>query len=362
MLEAQVTSLAPRPEATISAPPQPRPVRLVMICGSVKPQFCGVESNTALLMSGLARRGVIVREVNIGRWTCAGVTQLLRSVRAERPDAILMPYPTLAFGRKLGPILFALIQRIAPLVVVLHEFAMVHPLRRLAASALVARAARVNITSEREKAALTAWNPWIRDRVRILRVPSNIPLRAWAPGTPTEIVVFSQLRPDKGLEAFLTCCESLTRLLPDARLRIIGSEVPRMAEYAREIRARAARTGVMVTENLDDDAVADTLSKATVALLPYPDGVSFRRASMFAAAACGVPIVTLSGPETPPELAQILQPVDSIAALIARTIHFVNDPAARMAAHAACMQIRELVSLDRILSECLATIREVAAT
>ena len=322
--------------------------RLAMIYGSVAPHFCGVESTTEIMHAALESYGMDVDRVDLGDWRIGRVVALLRRVSALRPDAILMAYPTLAFDRKLGPILFSLLQRIAPMIVLVHEFKHVHPLRRLTISALVARAALVVVTTEAEKASLLGWNPWLARRIAINPIPSTIPPREWLPSPECEIVMFGQFRPDKGIEGFLTCCDMLAKAKPDLRFRIIGSETPRFADYAVRIRREAAERNVAILENLTNDAVADSLARATVALLPFPDGATERRSSLIAALGCGVPVVTTTGENTPKSLDLAMAPADDYAQLVHHTLDYSTDQASRLAAHRRSVRNAEQFSIPTV--------------
>ena len=323
--------------------------RLALIYGSAAPHLCGVESSTVIMHSALKHYDMAVERIDLGAWRISQTAALLRRVSAHSPDVILIAYPTLAFDRGLGPILFSLLQRIAPLIVVVHEFSHVHVLRRLAISALVARAALVVVTTEEEKASLLGWNSWLARRIAVNPIPSNIPRREWLPSPECEIIMFGQIRPDKGIEAFLTCCDLLAKAKPDLRFRIVGSEVPRFADYAAHIRREAAKRNVEVLENLTNDAVADSFARATVALLPFPDGATERRSSLMAALACGVPIVTTKGPSTPKTLDLAMAPADDYAQLVRYTLDYSTDPASRLAAHRRSVRVAEQFSTPTVI-------------
>jgi glycosyltransferase involved in cell wall biosynthesis len=339
-------------------------LRVVIIGGSVKPAYCAMEAITELQMSGFAAHGADPVLIDVGDWRLRNAGALLRAVAAARPDVIFMHYPTEAFNRSLGPVGFGLLQRIAPFVVLLHEFSRINPLRRAAECVLAARAARILTTSELERNAVRRWLPWTSGRLGILQIPSNIPSRRWTPVEPPEVATFGQLRPDKGLEEFLACCRDLAAARPGLRFRIIGSAVPKFAAYADGIRRAAAADAVRMTEGLEAEAVAEQLAQASVALLPFPDGASFRRGSLLAAAACGVPIVSRHGRDTPDALARLLrlQPGTTQAAMVAQVLACLDDPAARSAAHRASLAVAKYGGGDRFVEECLQALAAAAQT
>ena len=112
---------------------------------------------------------------------------------------------------------------------------------------------------------------------------------------------------------------------------------------------------------LSSDGVADRLSKATLALLPYPDGASMRRTSLLAAAMCGVPIVTRSGSETPPELAALLSSASGVTEMAMLVSDHLGSPAALKAAHENSCRLAAMVSWDAIAARYATIIAAAAA-
>ncbi len=175
------------------------PIRVVSLCGSIKPLFSGTDDFHDNLVAVLRTRDMDVRPVDLGQWGLAQVPALLRKVAAEQPDLILMQYPTDAFSMALGPHVFSALQRLAPLVVTLHEFAAANPVRRASLSVLLARAAAVIATSEAERTSLLSWYPWLKTRSQVIPIGANFPARDWQPREPPFVVYFGQIRPEKGL-------------------------------------------------------------------------------------------------------------------------------------------------------------------
>jgi glycosyltransferase involved in cell wall biosynthesis len=296
----------------------------------------------------LCRSGIDAVTVDIGDWQITQLPCLLREVAAVHPDAILMQYPTEAFRHSLLPQAFATVQTIAPLIVTLHEFSLAHVLRRAAVGGLLLRASSVVTTADSESQALLRWYPWLRRRVRSIRIASTIPGRPWQPdGVPT-VVSFGQIRPAKGLEEFLSCHDALLPRFPGARFVMIGSMVPQFAEYFARMQVECENRGITIITGLSDVDVADQLSRATLALLPIEGGASLRRTSILAAAVCGLPIATLTGSDTPAELRAILPQADTLSEVIDQAAAILADQAARQAAHDRSVRIAALVGWDEI--------------
>jgi glycosyltransferase involved in cell wall biosynthesis len=336
-------------------------LRLVTLCGSIKPLFSGTDDFHETLVAVLRRRQVDARTVVLKRWGLAQVPELLRQTSSERPDAILMQYPTDAFGAALGPHAFSALQRQAPLIVTLHEFTATNPIRRASLILLLARSAAVITTAETERRSLVSWCPWLEHRTCVIPIAANFPGREWRPSDRPLVVYFGQIRPEKGLEEFIACQDALAPRFSNAKFVIAGSRVPRFASYYRTIEKEVRMRDIELLCEMLPDNVPDFLRTATVALLPFPSGASFRRGSLLAAAVCGVPIVTLRGAETPTEMARLLEPSTSRDGLVAQVATYLSDSAARNVAHDRSRQLAALVSWDAIADRYLELISRLTA-
>jgi glycosyltransferase involved in cell wall biosynthesis len=323
-------------------------LRLVTLCGSIKPQFSGTDDFHDTLVAVLQQRHIDVRPVDLKRWGLAQVPKLLRQVATEQPDAILVQYPTDAFDAALGPHAFSALQRQAPLIVTLHEFAAANPIRQASLSVLLARAAAVVTTTNRERKVLLSWYPWLERRTCVIPIAANFPGRVWQPSPRSIVAYFGQIRPEKGLEEYIACRDALAVRFPDAEFVIAGSRVPKFALYYQTVEAEAWKRGMCLRTEMQPDQVSDFLRTVTVALLPFPSGASFRRGSLLAAAVCGAPIVTLRGEETPSEIADLLAPANSRDELLAQVAACLSVSTVRDAAHDRSCQLAALVSWDTI--------------
>ena len=317
---------------------------LASLCGSVAPNFSGTEDYHGELVRELRKLGMMVDVIDQPRWRLPSLPRLLRAVRAARPDAVLLQYPTDAFSRGLLPHMFAALQSTAPLVVTLHEFTAAHPLRKLSLAVLLARAAAIITTAPIEAQALGAMFPWLRTRICVIPVGPTTPARAWKPAAGRSIVYFGQIRPGKGIEEFMAVHETVAATVPGVRFELIGSPVPLFEPYFERVRADAQARGIDIIPGLCAAGVANRLSQATLALLPFPDGASMRRTSLLAAASCGLPLVTINGRDTPPELGALLGPATNVAGLVDGVLQLLTNPDALAASHRASLAIAGLVS------------------
>jgi glycosyltransferase involved in cell wall biosynthesis len=109
------------------------------------------------------------------------------------------------------------------------------------------------------------------------------------------VAFFGLMTHTKGLEVLL---DALGRLPASVRLLIIGgaASAPEDRAYAGQIQRQIAAHGlaprVTITGHCPADQVSGHLLAADLAALPFGDGASFRRGSLLAALAHGLPTVT----------------------------------------------------------------------
>jgi glycosyltransferase involved in cell wall biosynthesis len=150
------------------------------------------------------------------------------------------------------------------------------------------------------------------------------------------LAYFGLLSRTKGLDVLLDALEQLPERV---RLLVIGGEAPVQAdqEYAARLQQRIAGGSlgarVQITGHCGEEEVSAHLLAADIAALPFNDGASFRRGSLLAALAHGLPVITTTGPEravlTSGEEA-LLVPADNPVALAGAIERLAADPALRV--------------------------------
>lgn len=150
------------------------------------------------------------------------------------------------------------------------------------------------------------------------------------------LAYFGLISHSKGLDTVL---DALEQLPAQVRLVIIGGEAaaPQDQAYAETLRMRI-RSGplqqrVYVTGHCSAEDVSAHLLAADLAVLPFKDGASFRRGSLLAALAHGLPTITTqprAAPESGPQLVDgqnvVLIPADNAAALVAAISGLALEP------------------------------------
>lgn len=141
------------------------------------------------------------------------------------------------------------------------------------------------------------------------------------------LVHFGFLNSSKGCETLVEAVAQLRQAGAPVRLLMVGGRTgdadPTNVAYARQIEARMAGAGIDQAVIWTDFAAADEVSghllAGDVAVLPYRDGVSFRRTTLITALAHALPVVTTRPAQAIPTLRNgenvVLVPADDAAAL-----------------------------------------------
>jgi len=149
----------------------------------------------------------------------------------------------------------------------------------------------------------------------------------WGVGADEALLVyFGFLNASKGGEALVEALAELVRRGMPVRLMMLGGQVgdsdPTNRAYLERVRRLIGELRVddrvLWTGFLPQEEVSAALLSADLAVLPYRDGASFRRGSLMAVLAHGVPVVTTHPrpvPDVPP-LAEVPRLVDGVNACL----------------------------------------------
>ena len=184
---------------------------------------------------------------------------------------------------------------------------------------------------------------------------------------PNSLVLayFGFLNESKGGEDLIAALEALAQRGLDARLLVIGGEVgdsdPSNRAYAQRLRrliaGRNLAQQVVFTGYVDPPEVSANLLAADLAVMPYRDGVSFRRTTLITALRHGLPVIsTTPAVELPQIIAgknMLLVAPRDIPALTEAVLRVAGDPPLRaQLSHEAEMLGRQF-DWDEIAAETL---------
>ena len=286
-----------------------------MVSGSYPPEICGVGDYAKNVLNTVsAKKWGLYHRTD---WRLSEFLRIVREIRSRAPSQIFMQYPTQGYGWSLVPhllcIYFSIFTKIR-FTVVLHEFSQLSRKANLAARVLLLSADEVLFTNDHERSTAIAIARRLEKRSRTVKIASNIPVATREEGDrPVDLACFGHIRPLKGLESFLAVVRVLRESGIPLRIALIGQCPPEFAAYIRTVIDDCKSLGIELHLDRPSDAVADLLAQVKVVCLPFPDGISERRGTAFAAMANGALVVTTVGAHTPTEISAsvALVPLDA---------------------------------------------------
>jgi glycosyltransferase involved in cell wall biosynthesis len=269
-----------------------------------------------------------------GNWSWRSIRPLLKTVATIRPEIVHIQYQTGAYGmRPAINLLPRLLRRLHPrtrIVVTMHDLRLPYllpkagPLRYFVTRRLIEDVDLVVVTNAGDRQRLAgrgrpdpelflAGEPL---QTRLIPIGSNIepqPPAGWRRAAwrqtngigadETAIAFFGLASPSKGLLDLVAALSALPRPF---RLLVIGGEARSNADQAYLAQVRAAIDRLELGERIyftgycDPRTVSAHLLAADIGALPFHDGASYRRGSLLAMLAHGLPLVT-TRPEAPLE-------------------------------------------------------------
>lgn len=295
---------------------------------------CGVSDYTEKLRAIIGERGLDVRVERLPTWSFRGLLRVWRQGVGRRRSVVHVQYPSMNLGKSPAVALAPVLIGGGRLYLTLHEFTIFNRIRKCYFLTYALSRATVIFSNEFERRAFEAFFPVRRCRTLVVPIGSNIAVGR--PGVPSEareptLVYFGQIGPDKGLEAFLAVSERLRAEGERLAIAVIGSPSGPDCPVFRDVAARADRLGLRLVLNAEPEQVSDELSRARVALLPFPDGVSEKRGSALACLEHGVAVVTTHSAKTPDWLRASTVPHVSIEASVAAIRSLVSAEGHRAA-------------------------------
>ena len=259
-------------------------MRVCLVVGSDGARFCGVRDYSLRLAEAL-------RALEVD----AEVRGLARAGGLHGFDVVHVQYPAIGFRYSLKPMLLGWMG-VGCVVATVHEYGAMPWVQRVAMQGFRVTARGLVFTTEAERGRFGAGGAWV------IGIGSNVvaPLRAAVERNGC-VVYFGQVRPEKGLEEFL----ALAARMPGRRFLVLGAEVEKHRGYLQALRA-GSPAGVEWILNEELERVAERMSEALAAYLPFPDGATLKRGSLLGALVCGLPVVTAFSAETPDDLRQVV--------------------------------------------------------
>jgi glycosyltransferase involved in cell wall biosynthesis len=149
----------------------------------------------------------------------------------------------------------------------------------------------VVIDAESDSEAFVKRHPWMASHLRRIPIGSNVPGGRWKPRETFTIVHFGMLRPQKGIEEFITLARLSKKAGRPWRFTIVGAVVPHARDYAEQLFRLAEGTDIEWRIGTRADEVSKILRHASAAYLAPVGGLHERRGTLLACVANGLPVV-----------------------------------------------------------------------
>jgi glycosyltransferase involved in cell wall biosynthesis len=374
-------------------------MRAGLVTGEYPPMQGGVGDFTCQLGQALAAQGVEVHVLTsrramggpdvaglavhpvIERWSFLSLLHVRGFARWLKLDLLNLQYQAAAYGLS-APIHF--LPRLAglPVVVTFHDLripylfpkagrlrpAAVTYLARSAAGVIATDAADADELRRRGGIAHLAQIP-IGSNIAA-RPPEGYDREAWRARLgvrPDELLLayFGFLNESKGGDTLISALGILDDRQAPVRLLLIGgptgasdaSNAAFQAQIERQIKRYDLERRIIRTGFIEAEQVSGHLLASDVVVLPYRDGVSYRRGSLQAALAHGCAVITTEPAERLPELRDgdniRLVPPESAPALVLAITELLQAPALRARLGQGARELASDFSWDTIAARTL---------
>jgi len=354
------------------------PIRVLLMSAIYENRGCGIADYTAHLGRGIQALGcqvewaacgeppadahtlpLLSRRI-VGSWSMASVLALARDLAHRDPTIVHLQYPGKLFRRSAGvalaPLVFRAVARV-PFVSTLHVLSKMRSFKKPPFIGLALTSNGTVVTAPAERAYLARYG--VAHRSIVVPIASNFrpggggdvePAMAERLGIPPGVTLgctFGLIEANKRLERVL---EALSQVSGDVHWVFLGPFDPERDAYHRRLQTTAESLGLAHRVHWagyrSQPEVEGILRLVDLAVLLYPDGISWQRTALIAAMERGLAVVANAGKDTPPDLAH------------GQTLLLVSDD--RVESLAAC--IRRLQQDSRLREALRAAARQLAAS
>lgn len=347
-------------------------MKVFLLSGEFPPLQGGVGDYTRELGQALAALGVEVHVITsvegssapegltvhplVHQWGWSFWRPVVQLLGEERPDVLHIQYQTAAYGMHPAVNYLPWRLRLWPgpartdrprLVATFHDlrtpylFPKAGCIRQWVTQAIAQGCDALVATNGEDERVLNEWG--FNTKVRRISIGSNITpqlppefdreswRRRWGVGPQTKLLgYFGFLNASKGVGTLLRALKLLVEDSYDMHLLMVGGRVGSSdftnVAYARRMEALIEELGlsqrVHWTDFVPESEVSASLMAVDLCVLPYRDGISFRRGSLLACLAHGCPIISTRPARRIPGLREgenvLLAPPDDPATLARR--------------------------------------------
>jgi glycosyltransferase involved in cell wall biosynthesis len=236
-------------------------------------------------------------------WSIINMHRLVKYILISKPDILHIQYPAKGYGKGLSANLIPLVIKILnsnlPIVVTIHEFHVAHLVRKLSMFFLLFYAKAIIISDINEYHSLNKLLLWRKQSNKIVTIPlaPNIPLKSkHIPKRDIDIAMlcyFGFLSKTKNIKFLFAVLSKLFIEGLPFKFLFIGGFSQNDRAYIQELGKKHHILNLISFSGYRScEDVSRLLAGCDIALFPFCDGVTLRRASLIAAMQHGLPVVT----------------------------------------------------------------------
>jgi glycosyltransferase involved in cell wall biosynthesis len=257
----------------------------------------------------------------IPKWNIRGIFNALGLLRRQKPQAVIIEYPTHGYKRHVSiaflPWLIRLFMPKVKILITVHEFPSHSILQKLRGLFGFLMCHHLAIVAPYYRECILQWSPWLKKKITHIPVGSTITRQHVdlshseamrtrhniSPGTPT-VIYFGVLRPSKGIEFLMEAFCMFRVAYPTGRLFMIGHAA---GSYIKETliplqKHLQIEDSITFTGRCTELEISSLFTLASMCVLPFPDGFTPRRTSFMAALDHEIPIITTTPIDQTPHL------------------------------------------------------------
>jgi glycosyltransferase involved in cell wall biosynthesis len=300
------------------------PLKIAMIVGDNRTLHCGVKDHAYVLAQALRGMGFEVNVIAPAKWSPASAWKFVNQLKEARYDIVHVQYPSIGFRASLAPHLLGLTRAARATVVTLHEYSALPKAQKWSTHVFRFSCNAIMFGSEFEQVNYNRRLGALGAEQHVFPILSQVPAGPMTSERDDTVVHFGQIRPHKGLEAYLDLARYSIGLGKPYQFHILGSISAANEAYAKVLRAQAPAE-LRWSLDLSFEEVGCVLARSFAAYLPFPDGASERRGSLPAAWLNGTPVLSRLGPATTPTLSRLMIPVYSAEEALAALDRLANQ-------------------------------------
>jgi glycosyltransferase involved in cell wall biosynthesis len=262
------------------------------------------KTNVAVITSKYAHPNIDdnISIMTMPSWSIINMHRLVKYILISKPDILHIQYPAKGYGKGLSvnliPFVIKILNYNLPIVVTIHEFHMAHPVRKLSMFFLLFYAKALTVSDVNEYYALNKLLLWCKRSNKIVTIPlaPNIPLVSKHVPKHIDLAMlcyFGFLNKTKNIKfLFAVLSKLFIEGLPFKFIFIGGFSQKDKAHIQELGKEHHILNLISFSGYRSSEDISRLLAECDIALFPFCDGVTLRRASLMAAMQHGLPVVT----------------------------------------------------------------------